>query len=659
MFRGAIVFGFLISFAAAMFWAAQSGLKSTVDSAIAANAERKARNWADYLAHAMPDLDALLETGVPDDAQNATIGTAVQVGDVFRFKLFDAEGRLVLISDERGTPLEPGAKTDHNGYARSVLESGVAVIEVHDGTRKTNRPDLYVEAYVPVSGADGKPIGVVEVYLDQSQVASLFRGNFVRLAVGLGGVLLLMFGVPFAAYVVKMRQQVRTGEKVRILSLVDQITGLNNRNSFFQQAEERRRGAKLDLARTAVVFIDIDRFKAINDTFGHKTGDEFLRHVGNAISSHLGPSDLAARIGGDEFVLLAADRTDEELYDLIEGIRATVSEPVRLDGIAITGHLSVGVHLDGGDRLSLEDRMHKADIALYQAKLLGRNTCVVFTPDLEETIARRRLVEEAVICGLSADRFQLYFQPLIDPADRQVVGFEALLRLQDGQGTFIPPSEFIPVAEETGEIIPIGSWVLEQAIRTAVDWPEHMFVSVNLSTRQFEDGSLPDHVAQLLTGYAFAAHRLELEVTESLLIEQAHNAAQQLNELRELGVTIAMDDFGTGYSSLGYLWQFNFNKLKIDRSFVQSLGHSNGKSREILDTIIMLGHKLDMKVTAEGIETEEQAAVLETLACDHFQGFYYGRPMPASEMAPYLMEHSVLPLARRDRDAGEQGQAAG
>ncbi|MBD1547920.1 putative bifunctional diguanylate cyclase/phosphodiesterase [Roseibium aggregatum] len=658
MFRGAIVFGFLISFAAAMFWTAQSGLKSTVDSAIAANAERKARNWADYLAHTMPDLDALLQTGVPDEAQNATIETAVQVGDVFRFKLFDANGRLVLISDERGTPLEPGAKADHNGHARSVLETGAAVIEVNDGTEKANRPDLYVEAYVPVPGADGKAVGVVEVYLDQSQVASLFRANFVQLAFVLGGVLLLMFGVPFVAYIVKMRQQVRTGEKVRMLSLVDQITGLNNRNSFFQQAEERRRNGKLDLARTAVIFIDIDKFKAINDTFGHKTGDEFLRHVGNAISSHLGPSDLAARIGGDEFVLLAVDRTDEELYDLIEGVRTTVSEPVRLDGIAITGHLSVGVYLEQGGGLGLEDRMHKADIALYQAKLLGRNTCVVFTPDLEDTIARRRLVEEAVICGLSADRFELYFQPLIDPVGSRVVGFEALLRLQDGQGTFIPPSEFIPIAEETGDIIPIGTWVLEQAIRTAVDWPEHMFVSVNLSTRQFEDGRLTEHVSQFLSDYGFAARRLELEVTESLLIEQSHNASQQLKDLRDLGVTIAMDDFGTGYSSLGYLWQFNFNKLKIDRSFVQSIGQGDGKSREILDTIIMLGHKLDMKVTAEGIETKEQAAVLETLACDHFQGFYYGEPMPLSEMAPYLMEHSVLPLVREDKDAGRDREKA-
>jgi len=637
-----------IAFIAVMIVAGKLAIDRSVGAVIEANAERKALNWAGYLSETMPDLAELIRTGQPDADQQAVIETAAGIADVFRFKLFDAEARMVLISDRLGVPLEAGARTDHNGHARLVLDTGQSKIDVQDGTQKQNRPDLYVEAYVPVRSQGGQAIGVVEVYLDQTPVAYLFRSNFVFLAAALAVVVLASFGVPFLAYVFKMRQQVKTGEKVRQLSSRDQLTGLHNRTTFFQNVEEARRAGRLDLRKAAVIFIDLDNFKTINDTFGHKAGDEFLRHVGNTISSRLEEGDLAARFGGDEFIFVSAARTMPQIEALIEDLREAVSVPVRTDGIALTGHLSLGVHFDDGEALSLKDRMHKADIALYQAKLTGRNTWVLYTPDLEEKIARRRFVEECIVAGFAKNRFEVHYQPLIEQGTSEVVGFEALLRLKDADGNFIPPTEFIPVAEDAGEISRIGTWVLEEAVRTAATWPEPLSVSVNLSAKQFEDGRLLETVAQALDREGLAPKRLELEVTENILIEQEDKVTDQLQALSGMGVSLAMDDFGTGYSSLGYLWRYAFDKIKVDRSFIISLANRDEKSRHVLDTIIELGHRLEMSVTIEGVETEAQADALNGLSCDHFQGFYFGGPMPAGDLAPFVADRLALPkvLAR-------------
>lgn len=610
----------------------------TVDGVIEANSERKARNWATYLTKSMPNLDLLIATGDANEEQRAVIDKAVQVADVFRFKLFNSDAQVVLISDELGTPLEVGAKSDHNGNAYKVLVTGEAVIELKDGTQKQNRPDLYVEAYVPVVAESGDAVAVVEVYMDQTPVAGLFRDNFRDLVILLGVVVIAGFGVPFVAYIVKMRQQVKTGEKVRLLSSVDQLTGLYNRATFFQKVEEARQTSRLDLSRAAVIFVDLDNFKAINDSFGHKAGDGFLRHVGNCISRLLQDGEIAARLGGDEFIILTAERSRIEIADLVEALREAVSEPVRIDGMALTGHLSLGVYLGGPTDMTLKDRMHKADIALYQAKLNGRNTWVLFTPELEEKIARRQFIEECIVAGFSRDRFEVHYQPLIEQAGRRVVGFEALLRLQDGDGNFISPAEFIPIAEEAGEISRIGTWVLEQAITTATTWPDRFFVSVNISTRQFEDGELVETVQRILKSSGLAPHRLELEVTENTLIEREEEITDQLVGLSKTGVSLAMDDFGTGYSSLGYLWKYDFHKLKVDRSFIKSLSDKDDKSRHVLDTIISLGHRLEMTVTVEGIETLDQVNALSTLSCDQFQGFYYGKPMPAGDLTPFFSD---------------------
>jgi EAL domain-containing protein (putative c-di-GMP-specific phosphodiesterase class I) len=330
-------------------------------------------------------------------------------------------------------------------------------------------------------------------------------------------------------------------------------------------------------------------------------------------------------------------RTESEITAAVEAIVALVREPLTARGQRLTGRLSAGIYLVETTDETVEDAMQHAGVALYQAKIDGKNAVRLFSQTMEIRMRARRELEELVRDAQTAGLFELHYQPLLHAKTKSCLGFEALLRLHDKQGGYVPPMTFIPVAEQIGLIDEIGKWALEEATRTAALWPDPMFVSVNLSVRQFTTGQLAGIVEAALKTSGLAANRLELEVTESLLMENTEAVAAQLAALKALGVSIAMDDFGTGYSSLAYLWQFGFDKLKIDRSFITALDVDETKAREILDTIVMLAHKLDMTVTAEGIETEAQASILSGIACDQFQGYLYGRPGPASDIAPLLL----------------------
>jgi EAL domain-containing protein (putative c-di-GMP-specific phosphodiesterase class I) len=270
----------------------------------------------------------------------------------------------------------------------------------------------------------------------------------------------------------------------------------------------------------------------------------------------------------------------------------------------------------------------------------------------------RRDLEQLIRTTVEREGFELHYQPLLHTQSGACAGFEALLRLPNGQGGYISPLTCIPVIEAMGLINVVGKWVIEEATRTAATWPSHLFVSVNLSVKQFADGALVGHVKNALASSGLRPKQLELEVTETLLMQNTESTAGQLTELRKLGVALSMDDFGTGYSSLGYLWQYRFDKLKIDRSFISALSHDEEKAREILDTIIMLGHKLDMTVTAEGIETAHQAEVLAGLACDHVQGYLYGRPQPASEIALFLLQNTHTRLIPKEGAEKSERQPA-
>lgn len=624
-------------FVLVMIGVVKFGISHTVNFAVSSDASRKATDWAQYMVQKVPDLESLIASGQPTEEQASEIAESSNAGDVFRFKLFNANAHLVLVSDElqnRGGEFVLG---DHNGLAAKVLTTGEIQLQFGDGTQKENRPDLYVETYVPVKAADGRVIGVTEVYLDQTPISVLFSQWFNFLAIAIAGILIMMFVLPYVAFLRKTKADKSSRAKADYLANYDQLANLYNRRGILEHLENRQADGSIDMRKTAVAFLDIDQFKFINDTYGHTAGDAFLTHVGECIASCIGPKDFAGRMGGDEFMIIAERETVEQIQIVTEKIRSLVSSSIQHDGHTIIGHICVGIHYENAE-LTIDHRMQKADVALYQAKIDGRNNCRVFTPGMEARTLRRRHVEAAILTGLQDNRFEVYFQPLLRQETKECAGFEALLRLRDQDGEAISPDEFIPIAESAGAINELGLWVLETALKSAAEWPESFFVSVNLSVRQFDDQTLVPNVKRLLQETSIAPARLELEVTESLLMENTDVVSIQLEELRDLGVSLAMDDFGTGYSSLGYLWQFGFDKLKIDRSFISGLELNTAKTKEILDTIIMLGHKLGMTVTAEGIETDLQEDILSSMDCDHFQGFKYGKPMPVSDLPTYFLD---------------------
>ena len=628
------------------------GVNVAVEHAVMTDAEQKAQGWTDYFFQTMPGLEDLLITGRLNESQARVVEAAEKLGDVFRFKLFDRNGGVVLVSDEAAYDAEAPATREHSDIALGVLSSGISNISLNDGSGKQNRPPLYVEAYVPMLGPDGSTAGIVEVYIDQTATAALFHGTFAILAIGLAVVAALALSLPTLAYLLRTRQARASKERAEFLAHHDPMTGLLNRGSFNERLE-----ARLDQAGgrdgLAVAFFDIDDFKAINNSYGHQAGDEILRHVSRSIGGSLGDGDLAARAGGDEFAVAFAGKPLVEVIAATERIMQAARQPIAVRGRSISARLSAGIHDVEASGGGLAEVMHKADVALYQAKIDGGNIHRLFSGEIESRKRVRLVLEQLIRDAVQDGTFALHYQPLVHSDTKRCAGFEALLRLSNEQGEFVPPATFIPIAESMGLINDIGKWVIDTATRAAAAWPEELFVSVNLSVRQFNDGNLVGHVERALAASGLKATRLELEVTESMLMENNQAIAAQLADLQALGVSIALDDFGTGYSSLGYLWQFGFDKLKIDRLFISALDLNDNQARDILDTIIMLGHKLDMTVTAEGVETESQAQILSGLACDHFQGYLYGRPAPEADIAAFLLANLAgqAPPARKRRAA--------
>lgn len=643
-----LLFGFIIiGLVGAASFSINWMITDTANYAVAMDAERKAKIWAKQFVTTMPDLYGLVATGVPTPKQRQHIKQTLGGGDAFRFKLFDDFARVKVVSDELFTEIENSGHWDHSGEAANAILSGETSVSLNDGRDKQNRPDVFTETYVPIFDELGVVHGVIEIYSDQTATTLLFQQATRNMAMGVS--LIFAIGLGLSAFAFSfMTHRVRSAKKrADYLMNYDQVTNVMNRRGFVSKIEKMMAYGDVDWEKAIIVCIDVDRLKVINDTYGHRAGDAFLRHVGEVVNEVIGDRDeVAGRIAGDEFAIMLQRKNYEDVREFAETLSAAVAQPMLRNGESIVGHISMGIHYDKSPGLPLEKRLRKADLALKQAKHDGRDTYRIFTEELETQFERRRVVEAAVNEGLVHGRFSVHYQPLLKQSTMQCVGFEALLRLEDAMGESISPTEFIPVAERIGAIKQIGAWVLETATKVAADWPEHLFISVNLSPRQFDDGRLVSQIRELLSDTGLSANRLELEVTESLLVENQEEVGKQLKELQSLGASIAMDDFGTGYSSLGYLWQFGFNKIKIDRSFILGLDHESAKTREILDSIIMLGHRLDMKVTAEGIETEKQAELLSSLACDQLQGFLYGKPMPADELPAFFLKNLVADVAK-------------
>ena len=428
-------------------------------------------------------------------------------------------------------------------------------------------------------------------------------------------------------------------EKLHRQANYDVLTGLPNRMMAFDRITLEIHRAKRSGQRFAVVFIDLDNFKNVNDTLGHAMGDQLLVAIGARLQSALRDTDTVARLGGDEFLILLPDvMNSAEVERVAERLLEAVSEPRELGVRKVTTQCSIGVAVYPDNGESVEVLMANADNAMYQAKALKAGSPIFFTEEMNTRLRERMQLEQDLNVALEAGQFALHFQPIIGTVGPRHRGAEALIRWHHPEKGMVSPAEFIPLAEATGQIVRIGDWVLEQACRSWAAWQREGlnpgFIAVNVSRIQFRK-RLSRRLAELMSAYAIPPHALEVEITESVLLDDHHEIASELNNLRAAGVRLSLDDFGTGYSSLSYLKRFRFDLLKIDRSFVSGLP-GNADDVSLVKAILAMAKGLDLRVLAEGVETQGQLDFLAARGCDYAQGYFIARPMAEEAYCGYL-----------------------
>ena len=429
-------------------------------------------------------------------------------------------------------------------------------------------------------------------------------------------------------------------EKARHLAYHDNLTGLPNRTLFKDRVEQVLLRGRWHKTLAAILYLDLDRFKAINDSLGHTVGDELLCTVAANLVKCLRDGDTAARIGGDEFTILCQDVAQvEDLAIIVDKILNAFRQPITIQGNEIIISTSIGISLYPTDGEDAETLIQHADLAMYRAKSRGRNTCQHFMPSMAVKSLERLQMENKLRNALERKDFSLQYQPIIDLRTGFISGVEALLRWHDSELGDISPATFIPIAEENGDILPIGRWVLKKACEQNLEWQKmglaKIPVAVNISSKIFQEYGFIDMVRSVLHESGLEAQYLELEVTESIIMNKTDEVLSTMKELRELGVHFSIDDFGTGYSSLSYLKKLPINKLKIDRTFINEIV-SNAEDRSIVKTIASLGHNLDLTVLAEGVETEPQLSALLEVGCDMVQGFLLSKPIEPEEFLRLL-----------------------
>jgi diguanylate cyclase (GGDEF)-like protein len=426
-------------------------------------------------------------------------------------------------------------------------------------------------------------------------------------------------------------------ERIVHMARHDALTDLPNRTMLRERLEyelkRTKRGEGL-----AVLCLDLDHFKSVNDTLGHPIGDELLKVVADRLRGCIRESDTIARLGGDEFAIIMTGVKDpSDAVALAKRIRDSIVTPYDLDGHQVLADISIGISLAPTDAAEPDPLLKNADMALYGAKADGRGTYRFFEPEMDARMKARRELEMDLRKALVNAEFELYYQPLVNLQTNAITAFEALLRWNHPVRGLVSPAEFVPIAEETGLIVPLGEWVLHRACAEAAKWPRNIKVAINLSPVQLKNKGLVEVVVNALASSGMPADRVQLEITETVLMQNTFNTLATLQKLRALGVQIALDDFGTGYSSLSYLRSFPFDKIKIDRSFIQDLS-SSAEPLAIVHAVAGLAKNLNMVSTAEGVETNQQRDALQSLGCVEMQGYLFSRPRPPAEIAQMLLE---------------------
>jgi diguanylate cyclase (GGDEF)-like protein/PAS domain S-box-containing protein len=517
------------------------------------------------------------------------------------------------------------AAVEHYGYGRAQV-LGMRLDDLHDPCETAGAPHMDATSADEQAGRTWKH--------RKADGAAIDVAVFSRLLTYEGRPAVLIAAIDIT-------ERKRAEARIAFMAHHDALTALPNRVMLRQRMEELLSRAQRDGRRLAALCIDLDNFKSVNDTLGHSLGDLLLQQVGERLRGSLREHDTVARLGGDEFAILQADvARPQEAGTLAERLIAIVSEPYHLDGHLVAIGASIGIALAPGDGADPDRLLKNADMALYRAKADGKNAFRFFEAEMDARVQTRRRLELDLRTALQAGALDVHYQPLIDLPTGEVSGVEALLRWPHPERGMIPPAEFIPVAEETGLIGALGAFVLRRACTAAAAWPAHINVAVNLSPLQFRTGNLLATVREALDHSGLAPRRLELEITETLLLERSDQVLATLHALRALGVRISMDDFGTGYSSLSYLRSFPFDKIKIDRSFVRELD-ANADSQAIVRAIVSLGTSLGITITAEGVESESDLARLKAEGCNEGQGYLFSRARPQAEIAEMLRGRKI------------------
>ena len=647
-------FGLLIVILGVLIGGTWAVVKVTTEHLLYQNATRTAQNWAQFLAANVSDLEQIAAGETPSSASVEFFNSTRKAGEVFRYIIFNRYGYSILLSDrDKVTPVD---LSEYSAAAAVSIKESHPIVDAKEG-QGPGQPSYFSEAYVPVLIND-HPVAVVAAYVDQTAEHESYYRSFLIAAVTLCGLTGFSFGLPAIAWYRRTREKQQADRRIQFLAHHDTLTGLANRARMIERLEAVLAVLPSTGGLLALHFIDVDHFKQVNDALGHDGGDFLLRTVGERLRNMVRIEDMVARLGGDEFVVVQTGLIGKpQAETFAKRIAAVLGAPIYFKEQEIRTSYTIGVALAPADGATAERLLKSADLALYEGKAAGRDCIRFFAPEMDEALQKRIQLERIIRDAVAHDSFVLHYQPVFEMASRQLVGFEALARLPTPDGTLIPPDTFIPLAEEMRLIDKIGAWVLREACRTATNWPDNLTVAVNLSPAQFESGSIEQAVADALKTSGLSPHRLELEITERLLLDNTEAIMTMLAKIKGMGVSIVMDDFGTGYSSLSYLWKFPFDKIKIDRSFMESFENSGRDVETVVKTIIALGREMNMRVTVEGVETADQVDFLYDAHADQVQGFYFGRPLPASKVSVDILNRlrqaATLPREVEPKEAKE------
>lgn len=633
----------LVLFALAAIGAGVATSQRMKNALLTQDALETAHAWTAYVARENGLVTS--KTPAPDVGPP---GISTNSGESFRYRLLNPKGELIFDSGGKLAAERPDADTMQPEIAGwSELLSGQSLVRILRETVGAP-PPTYADVFVPIIDG-GKAVGVVEVNLNQTLKAERFDKVFRITALVTVALIVLGVGVPGGLLLHNANARRRVELQVDYLDHHDSLTGLVNRNTFADRVSAIIAGNDAETHKIGVLSIGIDGFKSINDSLGHHVGDLMLTEISDRLRTNTRDADIVGRMTGDEFSVVAPGfATVEELVDFAVQLRTVVAIPMEAKGNFLNPSISIGIATSPENGQDADLLIKRATVAQNWAKTEKLGSIRLFDKEMDAAVNHRFTLETDMQRALDEGQFRLLYQPQIDLRTGDLVGCEALVRWQHPELGLVSPDRFVPIAERNGLIHELGAWILNKACEDAVMWPKPISVAVNLSPAQFANGAVELLVSDVLKNTGLASGRLEVEITEGLIINDTQEALDALHKITSLGVSVAMDDFGTGYSSLSYLTLFPYTKLKIDRSLLLRIDEDVNVA-SVIRSMVDLGKSLDMKVVCEGVETFSQAAALAQVGCNIVQGYLFAKPMPNKLLVTHL---------RADAEAAEAAEPA-